>query len=185
MDFFTLCKNKTEAKSVFRKLSKCFHPDKGGQNDLMVELQKQFDAWTPKPKESIQTQENPYAKFSFEVNPRVQILEQELAKLRKQLENPRAESEISRLKSYTDRLNNECSAMAINLLSKNQEIEKLTKEKAAAVLEKMDLEEKMQDIKEQLLELKEMIHDGPKEVELTLWEKIKYVFGDKSINRYN
>lgn len=183
MDFFTLCKNKTEAKSVFRKLSKCFHPDKGGQNDLMCELQKQFDAWTPGAKQAETPLQNPYA--AFEVNPRVQILEKEITKLRKQLENPRAEAEISRLKSYTDRLNAECSAMATNMLSKNIEIDLLVKQKASLINEKEDLEAKMLHVREQLLELKEMIDNGPKEQELTLWEKIKYVFGDKSIKRYN
>lgn len=47
MDFFSHCKTKEEARSTFKKLCKCFHPDKGGDESLMIELKKQYDNWNP------------------------------------------------------------------------------------------------------------------------------------------
>lgn len=45
MKFFTDCRTKEELKKTFNKLAKCFHPDKGGNSELMIELQKQYDEW--------------------------------------------------------------------------------------------------------------------------------------------
>ncbi len=45
MNFFSNCKSSEDAKEIFRKLSKCFHPDKGGNVDLMAELNKQYENW--------------------------------------------------------------------------------------------------------------------------------------------
>lgn len=45
MKFFSECKTVEEAKATFRKLAKVFHPDKQGNQDLMIELQKQYDSW--------------------------------------------------------------------------------------------------------------------------------------------
>lgn len=42
MRFFESCQNEKEVKEVYRKLAKCFHPDKGGNAELMVELEKQY-----------------------------------------------------------------------------------------------------------------------------------------------
>lgn len=47
MDFFNDCKTQEEAKSTFKRLCKHFHPDKGGEESLMIELTKQYEAWTP------------------------------------------------------------------------------------------------------------------------------------------
>jgi hypothetical protein len=47
MDFFNDCKTQEEAKSTFKRLCKHFHPDKGGEESLMIELKKQYDAWNP------------------------------------------------------------------------------------------------------------------------------------------
>lgn len=48
MDFFSSCKDKDEAKKVYRNLCKHFHPDKGGDPELMLELQKQYEKFEPK-----------------------------------------------------------------------------------------------------------------------------------------
>lgn len=45
MKFFSDCKSENEKKTIYRKLAKCFHPDKGGSVELMVELKKQYDEW--------------------------------------------------------------------------------------------------------------------------------------------
>lgn len=47
MKFFIDCKTISEAKEVYRKLAKVFHPDKGGDAELFRELQKQHDEWSP------------------------------------------------------------------------------------------------------------------------------------------
>lgn len=47
MKFFNECKSEEEAKALFRKLAKHFHPDMQGDNDLMIELKKQFDNFKP------------------------------------------------------------------------------------------------------------------------------------------
>ncbi len=48
MDFFNSCKDKEEAKKVYRNLCKHFHPDKGGDPELMKELQQQYEKFTPR-----------------------------------------------------------------------------------------------------------------------------------------
>ena len=48
MDFFSECKDKEEAKKVYRTLAKCFHPDKGGNNELMLQLKQQYEKFEPK-----------------------------------------------------------------------------------------------------------------------------------------
>lgn len=52
MKFFIDCKDKEEAKIVYRRLVKCFHPDKGGSNELMIELQKQYDNFVTHPQDN-------------------------------------------------------------------------------------------------------------------------------------
>lgn len=42
MDFFKYCRTEEEKKEVYRTLAKCFHPDKFGNNDMMVELNRQY-----------------------------------------------------------------------------------------------------------------------------------------------
>jgi len=46
MNFFCDCKDKDEAKKLFHKLAKLFHPDHGGNTDLMIELKKQYDGYS-------------------------------------------------------------------------------------------------------------------------------------------
>lgn len=47
MDFFSKCLTKEDAKKVFHKLCMYFHPDKGGEQDLMIELKNQYNNWRP------------------------------------------------------------------------------------------------------------------------------------------
>jgi hypothetical protein len=48
MDFFNTCKDKEEAKKVYRNLCKHFHPDKGGDPELMRQLTEQYEKFIPK-----------------------------------------------------------------------------------------------------------------------------------------
>lgn len=43
MMFFSECKTKQEAKELFRKLAKQYHPDKGGSPEIMHNLLKQYE----------------------------------------------------------------------------------------------------------------------------------------------
>jgi|HubBroStandDraft_2_1064218.scaffolds.fasta_scaffold34457_3 hypothetical protein len=45
MGWFDNCKTEDDAKLLFRKLAKLFHPDKGGDNDLMMQLQSHYDSF--------------------------------------------------------------------------------------------------------------------------------------------
>lgn len=45
MNFFSECATEEEAKSVYYKLALHFHPDKGGDSDLMKMLIAQYDKW--------------------------------------------------------------------------------------------------------------------------------------------
>lgn len=42
MRFFSDCKTDDERKAIYRKLSKLFHPDHGGDAELMTELNTQY-----------------------------------------------------------------------------------------------------------------------------------------------
>lgn len=45
MDIFCDCKNIDDAKALYRKLSKLYHPDTGGDKDLMMDLTKQYECF--------------------------------------------------------------------------------------------------------------------------------------------
>lgn len=44
MNFFNECKTEEERKALYRKLAKLFHPDRGGDCELLVELNKQYNS---------------------------------------------------------------------------------------------------------------------------------------------
>lgn len=56
MRFFSDCKSEEERKQLYRKLSKLFHPDHGGDAEMMTELNKQYN--------------NPISSFSEEFKPK-------------------------------------------------------------------------------------------------------------------
>lgn len=60
MDFFCDCVSQEDTKKTFNKLAKCFHPDKGGNKDLMIELKRQYDNWSPYNNAKRHNQERPY-----------------------------------------------------------------------------------------------------------------------------
>lgn len=43
MKYFNNCKTKQDAKKLFRELAKTNHPDKGGSNDIMVEIINEYE----------------------------------------------------------------------------------------------------------------------------------------------
>lgn len=186
MLFFNDCKTKQETTTLFRKLSKFFHPDMGGENEYMIELIKQYDAWNP---ENVYTNERIVYQTSFNINPRVGILERELARLQQKLKNPVLERENSKLKSTVEHLradiehkNNllrdfSSKIESVELYLKNQIDQlKINKEESDALIKNL-IQENIY-LKEK--ELKEAVIP----VQLTLWQKIKYVIGNKYPKSY-
>lgn len=53
--FFDQCKNENELKERFRILSKRFHPDLGGTNDLMKELMEDYEKTKNNPPWKVKT----------------------------------------------------------------------------------------------------------------------------------
>ena len=47
MQYFKDCKSTEEVKKLYRELANKFHPDKGGNNESMAELNKQYHSWKP------------------------------------------------------------------------------------------------------------------------------------------
>ncbi len=94
MNFFNNCKNEKEAKEVFRNLSKCFHPDKGGNVELMTELNKQYEKWESYANQSNQPKDSRFgsapvdSEFGMNINyykMRCESLERELFQTRHHL----------------------------------------------------------------------------------------------------
>lgn len=48
MNYFTYCKTPEEAKAKYRELSKINHPDKGGSDAVMKEINRQYDEFEKK-----------------------------------------------------------------------------------------------------------------------------------------
>jgi len=182
MQFFTGCKTKEEATKLFRNLSKCFHPDIGGQSEYMVELIKQYDNW--KPEQSFE-RERIVIQYHYDPNPRVQILERELTRLRRLADNPLLEKQNLALKSsvnyLTDQLK-ESEKRNLALKSKNYDLENQLKNFRD---DKEKINEMMTDLLQENIKLKSAKNDKPDvPLELTLWQKIKYVIGDKCPKSY-
>jgi len=159
----------------------------------MVELKKQFDAWTPTSKAAAEPQASPYTDFAYAPNPRVEVLEKELAKLRRQLANsPTADKQINNLNYalnatrglYEDALKHISDQNDI-IYSRDCTITKLSNEKDELHVLMNGLMNELGVIKGQVDLLKQAEINQPEEIDLTLWQKIKYCIGDKSVKRYN
>lgn len=198
MQFFTECKTKEEAKATFRRLSKCFHPDVNGESQLMIELKKQFDAWNPNNTFSSSSRiENPYQEFSYAYNPRVEVLERELSRLRFELERSRDNSEARSLRYLNSRLQSQLEENGQVISHLNDRIHKLNGDFQVLFNQKAEQEKLMTSTMKELYEIKgnlkeiqsEQQINQEKEIEsektnLTLWQKVKYVMRDKSIKHY-
>ena len=95
MDFFSSCKDTAEAKTLYRKLVKCFHPDVGGIPELMIELQKQYENFCSNPSSSYNPTSKMFSHFprfddqfyqnTNTLNERIKFLEQAIATRSSQL----------------------------------------------------------------------------------------------------
>lgn len=111
MKFFHGCTSAKEAKEIYHKLAKCFHPDKGGNDELMKELTSQYETWdapvidqnpfqrmyTPN---NMDMGSNPFRRmnstFDFEV--KIQARDLEISILKARIQD--ASNEILRLNMY-------------------------------------------------------------------------------------
>lgn len=176
MDFFNTCKDETEVKSLFRKLCKHFHPDHDGDSDLMIELKKQYDDWQPaqsgrkyeKFGESIsEEQKRYYSGFAYSINPRVEILEAELARLR------------NMLKDSPTTMQNQRERIAML----NQELIKYRGINAHKTIYLARKDAEILQLKGRIEEL-EKVAIVKEETTDTLWNKIKFVMGCNPKKRY-
>jgi curved DNA-binding protein CbpA len=68
MDFFNLCKDKDEAKKIYRQLCKQFHPDKGGDPELLKELIRQYEKFQPNASSGFQYRQSAYGSAGYQFN---------------------------------------------------------------------------------------------------------------------
>ncbi len=177
MDFFSDCQNETQTKEVYRKLSKHFHPDKGGDSALQVELQKQYDNWNPGQSNRVQATGNFQTSLAreeyqssfgaaYNYNPRVEILESEIRKLKSMLnDSPDIIANLtSRIEWYRK-----------NQIEVGDELESIIEKVKALEDENINLKYKIVSLQN------EHVQECPQ----TLWDKIKFVMGNKAVKDYN
>lgn len=175
MDFFSSCTDEAQVKSTFRRLSKHFHPDVGGENDLMIELKRQYDSWKPKQYttfEDLARSPDGYVRYGQPfTNPRVEVLEQELRRLQSLLKN--SPDIIERLRHQVAYFKNLLEE-AWKESSDKQKI--LAKEIFSLITERNQLKKRLEEL--------EKISITKEETPDTLWDKIKYVMGSKPKKSY-
>lgn len=158
MDFFNDCKTQEEAKSTFKRLCKHFHPDKGGEESLMIELKSQYDRWKP-------SYEAQGYKFNFIRNTTLSL-------------DDVYEKKINELNGLVYRLRNEVDAFKTTNTFTNDVLraernsrcyyeEELRKSKVHTDILKEQLSQKQKELKE----------EREKHKNRSLADKIKTVFG--------
>ncbi len=165
MDFFSNCKTKEEAKATFKRLCKCFHPDKGGEEALMIELKRQFDAWEP----AFQSH-----KFNFTINGDSGVYlngvyEQKISELNGLVYHLRAELDALRVNNgfNNERLNDVVRTRVYFEEELRRNKSELIKQQLYCDKLNAQLEEKKQ----------ELIQEREKNKNRSLADKIKTVFG--------
>lgn len=153
MDFFSNCKTKEEAKATFKRLCKCFHPDKGGEEALMIELTRQYDAWKP-------SYEAQGYRFNFSVNGGSGVYL-----------NGVYEQKISELNGLVHHLRNELDLLRINKSFDRDAYN-------AEVRLRYNLQHQVDELNEKLeLSKRELFMEREKHKNRSLADKIKTVFG--------
>ncbi len=137
MDFFSKCNTKEEAKATFKRLCKCFHPDKGGEEALMIELKSQYDTWKPSyeaqgykfnfVRNSTLSLDDVYEKKINELNGLVYHLRNELDALRSSngFNNERLQAEVRAKYYFQDEARKQqdyCDNLNVQLEEKKQEL---------------------------------------------------------------
>ncbi len=158
MDFFNDCKTQEEAKSTFKRLCKHFHPDKGGEESLMIELKKQFDAWEP----AFQSH-----KFNFTINADSGVYL-----------NVVYEQKINELNGLVYHLRSELDALRANNGFNNERLQAEVRTKYYFQDEVKKKQDYCDRLNAQLEEKKqELIQEREKNKKRSLAEKIKTIFG--------
>lgn len=151
MDFFNDCKTQEEAKATFKRLCKCFHPDKGGEESLMIELKKQYDDWSP----SYRTQEYQFNFIRAATTPLDFVYEKKISELNGIIYQLRNDIDLMRINRSFDKDAYNSEARKNRILQQQME----------------ELKQKLEDKKRELTEEHERIKN------MSLGEKIKKVFG--------
>jgi len=160
MDFFSNCKTKEEAKSTFKRLCKCFHPDKGGEEALMIELKRQYDAWKP-------SYEAQGYKFNFSVNGSSSVHL-----------NSVYEQKISELNGLVYHLRNELDALRSSNGFNNERLQAEVRTKYYFQDEVNRLNQYNDKLNQQLVDkMAELKQEREKNKNRSLADKIKTIFG--------
>lgn len=105
INFFSECKNDQDAKTVYRKLAKLFHPDITGNDEMMRKLQDQYESFKPNVSPSINGYTFNTIRGSTGFNQNVPFdhpLRQTIRDLENEIEIHKANYKTS--KAYIDRL---------------------------------------------------------------------------------
>lgn len=155
MDFFNDCKTHDEAKSTFKRLCKHFHPDKGGEESLMIELKKQYDSWQPS-----------QSQYKFHFNMVNRPLESVY------------DNKINELNGLIYHLRCEVEALRSNNTFSNNRLQDEIRDKRFLREEINRTEQLCEQLNVQIKELKdELTQEREKNSNRTLADKIKMVFG--------
>lgn len=136
MDFFNDCKTQEEARFTYKRLCKHFHPDKGGEESLMIELTKQYEAWKP-------SYEAQGYRFNFSVNERSRahlnrVYEQKISELNGLIYHLRHEVDI--LQKEMNKNQDEIDLLNVQLTQKKIELsEELIKNKNRTLADKIKM----------------------------------------------
>ena len=88
MKFFVDCQTEKEVKDLYRKLAKLFHTDKGGDKEIMLELQGQYNSWSA-------SNEPSSTRYTFNTHiPFDHPIHEELRSIKNQLRHISAERDI-------------------------------------------------------------------------------------------
>jgi hypothetical protein len=161
MDFFSKCTTEAEVKETFRRLSKCFHPDKGGEEALMTDLINQYDNWQPSYKAQ--------TKYYFNVNRRPTIPDM-LEKM--------YEEKIDELNILLYNARNELADLRTSHQFNIDVLRAERVQKSYIQDEAKKLQKQIDALNQQLEEKKqELIQERDKHRNRSLADKIKTVFG--------
>lgn len=174
MKYFNNCKTKEEAKAEFRRLAKKLHPDAGGSQEGMVELQKQYDSFEETNARFTEFQRewrsdmfqgfgNGYARtYTFNAHNNASHANQS--------------GELQRLRDENNQLRNENYQKSLQLMSKDNSITVLSNQHHFLEMELAAIKGSFRHIRKQNDDLSAMNNELISTYPKTAWATIKHLF---------
>lgn len=151
MNYFNDCSTEEQAKARFRELAKKFHPDCGGTNEKMIELQKQYEAFNSfsnynfqdSLKEALKRQNEKFRDFANEKKNATKMWDERFAKAESYAyaKKQRFEDNAS-LKSEIQTLESQIEHLKKNISEKTSLIDELSNKNDALSLSLRSLQKK-------------------------------------------